>query len=203
MTRRVKPPLVPPLPCHPGLGSRRGAPRVVARRTGCPLPPVQTLQGDRYRVRDGAGHRWACPGRRCQNGLLPGSLSAPKRSLLVRLHAVGARAAIAPTSLRVIQGTLMRLLALSALAALAVGWLTACSSPPKPRTCVGQSDCPAPAACIAGICQHTASGGSRSFVPGAGRVSAGTVTMDVVIGAPTTASGGSGNVKLKSAEVSR
>ncbi len=87
---------------------------------------------------------------------------------------------------------------------LAFSWLSACSSSPKATGCTKSTDCPSNAICVQNICQiQGGSGGAQSLVSGAGRVSGGTVTMDAVVGAPTTPNAAGGTVTVRPAEVTR
>ncbi len=81
--------------------------------------------------------------------------------------------------------------------------LCACSQPNVAK-CSQNSDCPANAICVSGICQKgVPSGGSAAAVSGSARLSAGTVTMDAMVGQPITPSGSSGTKTLKPAENTR
>lgn len=73
---------------------------------------------------------------------------------------------------------------LLAVAIAATATLTACPKPSAAK-CSQNSDCPADAICVTGICQKgVPSGGSAAVPSGSARISAGTVTMDVVVGQP-------------------
>lgn len=70
--------------------------------------------------------------------------------------------------------------------------LCACSQP-KAATCAQNSDCPADAICVSGTCQAgVPSGGAASLPAGSGRMSAGTMTMDAVIGQQVLPTGTNG-----------
>jgi hypothetical protein len=91
----------------------------------------------------------------------------------------------------------------AAMAAFVLSLSASCSSPTA-KGCSGNTDCPSNATCVRGVCQaHFGSQGAQSLVSGAGRMSGGTVTMDVVIGAPVAPKAGAGNVQVKPAEVTR
>lgn len=78
---------------------------------------------------------------------------------------------------------------------------TACAkSAPK---CSADSECSAGSVCVAGECKPAPSGGSVSIVTGAGRVTSGTRTMDVILGQPMAPAAASGNRTLSPAENTR
>jgi hypothetical protein len=90
------------------------------------------------------------------------------------------------------------------LLSLLGGAVSSCSSAPSPKRCARDPECPAAAVCVSGFCveQH-ASGGASSLASASGRVSAGTITMDAVVGAPVVPNAGGGAITLRPAEVSR
>ncbi len=84
-----------------------------------------------------------------------------------------------------------------------VAALCACSQP-KVAKCSQNSDCPKDAICVTGICQKgVPSGGSAATVGGAAHLTAGTMTMDAVLGQPVVPSGAGGTKKLAPAENTR
>ena len=90
---------------------------------------------------------------------------------------------------------------LFAIAAAAA--LGACS-PPKAAKCSQNSDCPADAICVSGICQKGApSGGAGGLQAGAAHMTAGTKTMDVVLGEPISPSGAADTKQLAPAQNTR
>ncbi len=70
--------------------------------------------------------------------------------------------------------------------------------------CSQNSDCPKDAICVTGICQKgVPSGGSAATAAGAGHLSSGTLTMDVMVGQPITPSGTAGAKTMSPAENTR
>lgn len=90
------------------------------------------------------------------------------------------------------------LLAIAATAALG-----ACS-PPSVAKCSQNSDCPADAICVTGVCQKgVPSGGASSLPGGSARLSAGTLTMDATLGQPVAPAGSAGTRTMTPAENTR
>lgn len=90
-----------------------------------------------------------------------------------------------------------------AVLTLAVAALAACSEP-KGKSCTGNADCPSNAICVEKVCQQgTPSGGSVGVVGGAGRMTAGTLTMDAQLGTPAVPAGNAGTKSLTPAENTR
>ncbi len=78
------------------------------------------------------------------------------------------------------------------LAIAAAAALCACSQP-KVAKCSQNSDCPTDAICVSGLCQRgVPSGGTAETVSGSGHLTAGTMTMDAVIGQPVVPAGTDG-----------
>jgi hypothetical protein len=91
----------------------------------------------------------------------------------------------------------------SILALAAVAALAACSQPTV-ATCSQSSDCPRDAVCVTGICQRgVASGGAASAVAGSARLTAGTLTMDAVVGQPAAPAASAGGRSMRPAELTR
>ena len=92
---------------------------------------------------------------------------------------------------------------LSLAIVVAAGLLSACSQP-KAATCSQNSDCPRDAICVTGICQKgVPSGGAASSPGGSGRLTAGTVTMDAVVGQPLAPVASGGGKTMTPAENTR
>jgi hypothetical protein len=91
------------------------------------------------------------------------------------------------------------------VAALMTAALLGCSKAPRANGsgCTQNADCAAGSYCAAGVCTPAPSGGALSAVGGAGRITAGTRTMDVVIGQPTNAAGSAGTKTMAPAENTR
>jgi hypothetical protein len=90
-----------------------------------------------------------------------------------------------------------------AIAIAAAAVLGACSQP-SVATSSQSSDCPRDAICVTGICQKgVPSGGASSAVAGSARVSAGAMTMDVVVGQPVAPAGAAGAKTVVPAENTR
>lgn len=88
-------------------------------------------------------------------------------------------------------------------AVAAIATLGACSKPDV-ATCTTNAQCPADAICVSGICQKgVPSGGAASPVSGSARLTAGTLTMDAVIGQPIAPAGGDSTRVLAPADNTR
>ncbi len=91
---------------------------------------------------------------------------------------------------------------LFALAAAAA--LGACSKSSDAPKCSSNADCPANSVCNSGVCQQgVPSGGSSATISGAGRLTAGSMTMDATIGQPIVPAGSAGTRSMKPAENTR
>lgn len=89
------------------------------------------------------------------------------------------------------------------LLVLAAAALAACSQPDVAK-CSRNDDCPANAVCVTGICQKgVPSGGAAATAGGAQRLTAGTLTMDAVVGQPVAPASSAGTVTLKPAQNTR
>lgn len=88
--------------------------------------------------------------------------------------------------------------------ALATALLACSSKKSTDITCSQHTDCPAGNACVAGVCSPgTTSGGSYGTVSGSARLTAGTKTMDVVVGQAVTSDGTGGTKTMAPAENTR
>ncbi len=82
-----------------------------------------------------------------------------------------------------------------AFAIAAAAALCACSQPNVAK-CTQNSDCPQDAICVSGIClKGVPSGGASATVAGATHLTAGTMTMDAVIGQPIVPAASDGGTK--------
>lgn len=90
------------------------------------------------------------------------------------------------------------------VAALAAGSLLACTEGKSANACSRDSDCASGLACVGGACKAAVpSGGSVGAVSGSARLTAGSLTMDAVIGQPVTPTGTAGVQTMVPAENTR